>query len=216
MTSPLYTRARQTRSGLFIRALFILIIGGLILWGVGFAWFMLRLIPAPPVQERPDYTYEGVAVLTGGSLRIEEGLKALSRGWAKQLFISGVYQAADVRELLAIYDHDPQLIFERIELGHTATNTVGNAKEIADWAQANGYPVILMITAAYHVPRSLLELERAAPTLEVDVWPVYPAWTNQAQWYQDIGPVFFLAGEYSKYLVARVRFQAENILSWTD
>ena len=214
MTSPLYTRARQTRSGLVLRALFIVIIGGVILWVGGFAWFMIRLIPAPLMQERPDHNYEGVAVLTGGSLRIEEGLKALSQGWAQQLFISGVYQASDVRDLLAIYDHDPRLLLEHIELGHTATNTVGNAKEIADWAKANGYPTILMITAAYHIPRSLLELERTAPGLEVDVWPVYPAWTNQAQWYQDIGPVFFLAGEYSKYLVAQARFQFERILSW--
>ena len=49
---------------------------------------------------------DALVVLTGGTKRLETGLKLLSESRAKKLFISGVYKGVDVRRLLQIFEQN--------------------------------------------------------------------------------------------------------------
>ena len=79
-----------------------------------------------------------------------------------------------------------------VTLGRFATSTRGNGMEIADWAREHGIHSLRVVTAGYHMPRSLLELRRNLPDVLLVPHPV------QAQ-----GPrPGLLAREYAKLIGA--------------
>lgn len=168
-------------------------------WGAGFIAFAAT-IPGqtPPVGIRTD----AIVVLTGGSLRLEEGVRLLESGSAGKLFVSGVHRGIEVAELLRLQKRDPDRLRCCIVLGHDARDTVGNARETAEWAAREGIRSIRLVTAGYHMPRSLLEFRAAMPALEIVAHPVSPEHVKTARWYRHPGTALLIAGEYSKYLLA--------------
>ena len=62
-----------------------------------------------------------------------------------------------------------------IDLGFTAENTLGNARETAEWARAKGYHRLILVTADYHMPRARLELKAAMPEADIAPYPVRDA-----------------------------------------
>src|SRR5207245_2185250 len=115
----------------------------------------------------PDSTTDAVVVLTGGSLRVRSGLELLAEGKAKKLFISGVYPATDAAALLRAEHQSSAQLDCCIVLGHSADNTLGNALETAAWMRRERFHSLRLVTAAYHMPRSLLEFRRAMPDIRI-------------------------------------------------
>src|SRR5690606_9365765 len=101
----------------------------------------------------------------GGSERLSEGRRLLTRQLADKLFISGVYRGVEVDELLSAGKSDPRLISCCVILGHVAENTRGNALETAVWVYEEGYKSLRIVTANYHMPRSLLEFRSLMPDI---------------------------------------------------
>jgi uncharacterized SAM-binding protein YcdF (DUF218 family) len=162
-------------------------------------WFggLVRFIAAIPaaVTDR-DTSTDAIVVLTGGSLRVQSGLALLAAGKAKKLFVSGVYQGVDVSALLRVSRQEPDSVACCIVLGHAADNTRGNALETAEWMRSEGYRSLRLVTASYHMPRSLLEFGRAMPGVEVIANPVFP---------EGAAGMSLILGEYDKYLGALLR-----------
>jgi len=118
--------------------------------------------------QRPE-RLDAIVVLTGGPERVRAGLDLLAAGAAPRLFVSGAHRAVAMADILRQRpDLAPELA-EKIELGR-ARNTVGNARETQEWAAANGVRRIALVTAYYHMPRSLALFRRYGPALEI--WPV--------------------------------------------
>ena len=90
-------------------------------------------------------------------------------------------------------------------LGHAADNTLGNARETAQWMESEGYQSLRLVTASYHMPRSMLEFTRAMPEIEIVPNPVFPEFLHEAPWWQSRRSALLIASEYSKYLAAMVR-----------
>ncbi|MDX1581762.1 MAG: ElyC/SanA/YdcF family protein [Alphaproteobacteria bacterium] len=86
-----------------------------------------------------------------------------------------------------------------------AENTIGNASEIADWAKANDYQSLIVVTASYHLPRAMLEIRRALPGVELTAYPVVPKHVKTDEWYAYPGTARLLAAEYTKYLASLIR-----------
>jgi uncharacterized SAM-binding protein YcdF (DUF218 family) len=173
-----------------------------VLWLIGLWHFAATL---PTTVDAPDQATDAIVVLTGGSLRVEGGLHLLAEGKAKKLFISGVYRGVDVAELLRISRQSPDSVACCVVLGHTADNTIGNARETAQWMAHEGFHSLRLVTASYHMPRSLLEFARAMPDKEIVPNPVFPEPLRDGPWWHSRATVMLMAGEYSKYLVALVR-----------
>ena len=169
-------------------------------WGFGFSRFAAS-IPQQPVSvtERVD----AIVVLTGGSGRLEAGLDLLSDGAAERLFVSGVYQGIDVVTLLQMFRDNPQELETRVEIGN-ATNTRGNAVETAVWSKFTGVRSIRLVTAAYHMPRSMLEFQHAIPNVSLYPHPVFPEHVK-SDWWMWPGSAELVFKEYNKYLLAWVR-----------
>ena len=172
------------------------------LWAGGFFVFM-QTIPRtkPPARPKTD----AVAVLTGGSLRLEAGLALLAEGQARKLFISGVHRGVDVAELLRLSRHSPEALDCCIVLDYAASNTRGNARETADWMAREKYRSLRLVTASYHMPRSLLEFRSAMAGVTIVPYPVFPPHVRLDDWWRWPGTAFLLFGEYNKYLLVWMR-----------
>jgi len=177
------------------------------LWFAGLVRFA-RDIPSPGPE--PDRATDAVVVLTGGTDRLDAGLRLLAEGRARKLFVSGVYRGVDVTALLRLSRRNPRDLECCVVLGYAADSTVGNARETASWMAKEGFHSLRLVTASYHMPRSLLEFHRAMPEVEIVAHPVFPERFKQEQWWRWPGTLSLLITEYDKYLIARARFPFES------
>lgn len=172
------------------------------LWLAG----LWRFVAAIPTEVKdPARQTDAIVVLTGGSLRVESGLALLAAGKAKKLFVSGVYRGVDVSELLRVSRQSPDSVACCIVLGHAADNTAGNARETAEWVKAEGFHSLRLVTAGYHMVRSVLEFSRVMPAVEIVPNPVFPEFLQRRPWWSSRGTATLIINEYSKYLFATVR-----------
>jgi uncharacterized SAM-binding protein YcdF (DUF218 family) len=179
------------------------------LWLIGLLWFA-----TPPAAESRALPTDAIVVLTGGSQRIQSGIELLREGKGRQLFVSGVNQEVDLEDLLRVSGNTPDFARNRVAccvvLGHDADNTLGNAHETAHWIRSQGFHSLRLVTAWYHMPRSLLEFDRAMPEIEIVAHPVFPDQVKQEHWWKWRGTAALLVGEYVKYLAALFR----PLLEW--
>ena len=173
------------------------------IWLGGLAWFG-GLLPRESNAD-PSPT-DAIVVLTGGSQRVDNGLTLLAEGKAKKLFISGVYRGTDVKALLRVSNQQQKWLTCCIELGHAADNTRGNAAETAAWMRAEHFHSLRLVTASYHMPRSLLEFSHAMPGIRIVANPVFPKSGHGAWWLEPHTAALILA-EYMKYVFALIRLE---------
>ena len=167
--------------------------GGLaLLWLAGFGWFAVTLPVAPAWTSLPPQ--DAIVVLTGSRGRIDAGLAALEAGVADRMLISGADPALAPEVIESAILANAEKAACCIELGQVALNTEGNAAEVIAWAASNGYRRIALITADWHMRRSLVEFRRHSHGLTITPIPVG----------SQVG-LPRLALEYSKYLIARLR-----------
>jgi len=155
-------------------------------WALGFALFLVRL-PEPYGSESPSA--DAVVVLTGGPGRLEAGIHLLSGGHAKKMLVSGVYKNVLPRELSALTGAEQALFDCCITLDYAATNTLGNAVETAKWSTTYDAKSIILVTADYHIQRSVVLFRKSMPDTVIIPFPVK---SNMS--------LFKLAKEYNKYL----------------
>lgn len=193
-----WARARRTARRIVVG------VGALVgLWAAGLFLFAAALPRQAPAD---DVRTDGIVVLTGGSERLSVGFDLLRTGKARKLFISGVYRGVEMRELLALSGTLPGPDLDCcVQLGYEAGDTEGNAVETARWIQREGFTSIRLVTANYHMPRSLVEFRRALPGVEVVPHPVAPATVRLDNWWSWPGTAELIVGEYVKYILALVR-----------
>ena len=171
-------------------------------WLIGLLWFATSL---PESVAEPERVTDAIVVLTGGRGRVHTGLQLLAKKRAKKLFISGVYRGVVVQELLRVSQQSPGDLQCCVALGYEADSTRGNARETASWMREQGLHSLRLVTAAYHMPRSLLEFRRVLPNAEIVPHPVIPEPVKQRDRWLWLGSASLIVSEYSKYLVARAR-----------
>lgn len=170
-----------------------------------YGWFLGRI---PTSIAEPQRQTDGIVVLTGGALRLDEAVILLADGRARRLLISGVSidsKPEDIRERLpAIGD---ELFRCCVDLGYQARNTIGNAGEAAAWARANGMKTLRIVTAAYHMPRTLIELRRVLPGVEFVPHPVFP----ERVFDSGTLPPVTAPLEFAKYILALLRLRVSDV-----
>lgn len=181
------------------RALKRAIMGAFALWFAGFLGFIWTL-PAPELAAGP--TTDGIVVLTGGSSRIDAGLELLQNNRGERLLISGVDPRINRKTLRKTLRQDSPAFDCCVDLGITAADTRGNAREISQWAADRSYRSLTVVTANYHMPRSLIEIKRAAPGITLVPYPVVSSNVPIKEWWMRPRTTALMVSEYSKYLVS--------------
>lgn len=194
MTGRAHRRRRTTAGVIFVIGLAGMLIAGL------FA-FVGKL---PRQVENPEAQTDAIVVLTGGSERLAAGLALLSQGRAEKLFISGVDRGTS-REAIRARAGAAARFECCVVIGRDALDTEGNAGETAAWLKAQGYNSLRVVTASYHMPRSLLEMRRAMPGITLVPHPVFPRRVKIESWWRSPGTASLLATEAGKYWAATLR-----------
>ena len=173
-----------------------------VLYLLGFAIFVANLPrPAPAPAARPA---QGIVALTGGDERLSAAVNLLETHNGERLLISGVHPNTTKDELRKLTHGGPR--FDCCaDLGYAASNTRGNAQEAAAWARDHRFNSLIVVTASYHMPRSLTEFQAAMPGVRLEPYAVEPADINLAGWWHDLRALRVLQGEYVKYLFSTVR-----------
>lgn len=143
-----------------------------------------------------------VALTGGGGARIKAGMAVLSAGGGARLLISGVHPDIPADDVNALAGGDDAMFACCVDLGRTATSTMGNAAEVAAWARAEGYASLIVVTSDFHMPRSLIAIRAAAPGVTLIPHPVPSA--AKTPWWRDAQTWRRVSVEYVKYLVMRV------------
>lgn len=180
---------------------------------VAFAWAsgLIRFAGAiPSTVVDTETRTDAIVVLTGGSERLATGVSLLARGLAQRVFVSGVHPDVDAGEMLKAVGEGRAELIGRIDAGHGARDTAGNASETAAWLQDHGYRSLRLVTASYHMPRSLLEFSRALPDATIVPHPVFPGHVMR-RWWLWPGSAALIIGEYHKFLWSWLRLEVVHI-----
>ena len=196
-----------------VKRLSALAVAIVVAYGVGFLWFTTLL---PTGVDNDTRVTDAIVVLTGGSDRLAVALDLLSADKGQKLFVSGVYHGVDVRQLLDLSQHSPEDLSCCVVLGYEADNTRGNAIETAAWMKEQGFTSLRLVTATYHMPRSLLEFRRHMPDILIVAHPVFPEHFKRDNWWMWPGSSTLLITEYTKYLVALVRGLFDPALGYLE
>lgn len=176
-------------------------------WGLGLAVFVHSL----PTRSTPaSVKTDAIIVLTGGNARVERGFAMLASGAAPVLLISGVGKDVTVRDMLMEHADATTraAISERgasIVLDHVALTTQTNARESAQFVRERQFKSIRLITAHYHMPRSMAEMQAALPEVEIVADPVFPAGFRRDQWWRHKTSRDLVLSEFHKSLAVLFR-----------
>lgn len=192
----------RPRAPSWLRLFLLLLAVPVLVYGTGLVWFA-ESIPRIPAEDATRT--DAIVVLTGGAARVATGLELLRQQRARKLLVSGVYRGVDVQELLRTQRQAPEALECCIELGYAAETTEGNAAEARDWMAKEGMRSLRLVTAAYHMPRSLIEFRRAMPGIAIVPHPVLLASFRRDAWLTTPGTLKIVVDEYHKLIAALLR-----------
>ncbi|MDR2098669.1 MAG: YdcF family protein [Rickettsiales bacterium] len=192
------------------RKVILFLLAFLAAYAVGFFAFAYSLdFESPDGEARTD----AIIALTGEEKRVVESIRELAKGNAEKLFISGVYRGMPRDRITAAtisgLKRGRGLAATKESLGarivvppsRAAENTIENGLESRKWVLDNKIRSIRLMTAYYHMPRSLLVFRKYMPE-DVTIIP-HPILLSSERPNFMSDPVLarMLFSEYNKYIV---------------
>ena len=192
---------------------FYLLVSVSLIWLGGYLHFIheVRVQPNQAAQKA-----DAIVVLTGTTSRLKEGYRLLSIGAGERLLISGVNRGVSKETLRQAMDVNEVTMNCCIDIGKQALDTVGNADEISLWAAEREYSSLLVVTSAYHMPRSLVEIRRMLPKATLLPVPAQDKSLNLENWWQNPKSMYILAAEFNKFLFSLIRARTESAVMSGD
>jgi uncharacterized SAM-binding protein YcdF (DUF218 family) len=201
-----YRPARPRRGRGWLR---VFIFGGLLvvlIAALGFVGFASNI---PRSETANVAAADGIVVLTGAASRIGDAVELLASKRGKRLLISGVNPWTTTGELTRVNPEFERLFECCIDLGHEATNTIGNAVEAGRWARERKFRSLIVVTSGWHMPRALIEIENELPEVRLIRYPVVSERMREDPWWTDGPTVRLLLIEYVKYVASFVRVRLD-------
>lgn len=171
-----------------------------VVWAIGLMGFAGRVDRSTPAADPP--VSDGVVALTGASdAQISAAMQLLEQGKARRMLVSGVNPMASRSDMRAVAQAQRRIYDCCVDLGYQATDTVGNARETADWVRAQGYHSVILVTSDFHMPRALLELKATLPDAVITPFPIRTSDLDAHHWWRTRDGVRRMVVEYCKYVV---------------
>jgi uncharacterized SAM-binding protein YcdF (DUF218 family) len=180
-----------------MRRLFPLVLLAAIAYVAGLFLFVEHVTAPARKPRRAD----AIVALTGGELRLDRAASLLEQGLGKRLLITGVDLSATKADLKRVA-HGKRRFDCCADLGFVAADTRGNAAETADWVLIHDYKSLIVVTANYHMPRTLTEFSAAMPDVKLEPYPVEPQDIDFVHWWREPHTLKLVNGEYAKFLAS--------------
>ena len=173
-----------------------------VIWAVGLLAFADRVQQSTP--QDPPAAADGIVALTGANSneRIAAAVQLLAEHRGRRVLVSGVNRDVS-REQLRIASGSVRRLYDCcVDLGFTAADTVGNARETAEWARAMRFNRLIVVTSDYHMPRAMLELRAVLrpPGFVLTTYAVPTPALKTRNWWRSPRASRLLVVEYCKYL----------------
>jgi len=159
-------------------------------------WFGFTMPDAP---DEAGQKTDAIVVLTGGEARIEAAYALLQKDLGRRLFVTGVDPKTTKADILKRLGDPPAELAARIEFESQATDTIGNANKTAAWFNSQNMKSMRLVTANYHMRRSLLLFRRAMPGARILAHPVIPTGLGVGEWWTTRQGTEAVARELAKY-----------------
>jgi len=173
-----------------------------LIWLAGLFAFAGRVQQSTPA--RLPAPAQGIVALTGANSnqRIAAAVGLLEDGYGRRVLVSGVNREASREDIRNVSRAVRRLYDCCVDLGFTAADTVGNARETADWAKAMRYDSLIVVTTDYHMPRAMLELRAVfrGTGVRLQTYAVPTAALKSSKWWRTPGAARLMVVEYCKYL----------------
>ena len=152
---------------------------------------------------------QGIVALTGANSneRLAAAMGLLEDGYGRRVLVSGVDPIASRADIRRVSRAVRRLYDCCVDLGFTAADTVGNARETAAWAGAMRYRKLIIVTADYHLPRAMLELNAVlrGTGVTAQTYAVATPSLKARDWWRNPSAARLMVIEYCKYLVILAR-----------
>ena len=173
-----------------------------LIWAAGLLAFAGRVQQSTPAAT--PQPADGIVVLTGAASRerIAAAVALLSDNYGRRVLVSGVNRDLTREDVRNVSNAVKRLYDCCVDLGFSALDTVGNARETADWAKAMRFSSLIVVTADYHMPRAMLELRAilGPQGVRLQSYPVATSTLNARRWWRSPGGARLMVVEYCKYL----------------
>ena len=181
-----------------------------VIWTIGLFGFAGRVDRSTPAADPP--VSDGVVALTGASdARIAAAMQLLEEGKARRMLVSGVNPKASHADIRTVAQAQRRIYDCCVDLGYQATDTVGNARETANWVSAQGYHSLILVTSDFHMPRALLELKATLPDVTITPFPIRTGDLDARHWWRTGDGARRMVLEYSKYVVILARTELTGL-----
>jgi uncharacterized SAM-binding protein YcdF (DUF218 family) len=162
----------------------------------------LTFVALLPTRPNGPLKGDAIVALTGGDARLGAAVALFEGGTGKRLLITGVNKALTKDDLKHLAHGGPR--FDCCaDIGYAAEDTYGNAEEAAAWTGAHHYRSLIVVTAGYHMPRSIRLFRALMPGVRLVQYPVEPEGVQRTAWWHP-GMLHLLHNEFLKYLASFV------------
>ena len=173
------------------------------IWTAGLFAFADR-VQRSTADQAPPAPADGIVALTGANSneRIAAAVGLLTQRLGHRVLVSGVNREVTRDQLRSATGAVRRIYDCCVDLGFTAADTVGNARETAEWARTMRYRSLIVVTSDYHMPRAMLELRAVLrpPAFTLQTWATPTPALKVRHWWRSPGAVRLMVVEYSKYL----------------
>jgi uncharacterized SAM-binding protein YcdF (DUF218 family) len=173
-----------------------------LIWTAGLFAFAGRVQQSTPTPDPAPA--DGIVALTGANSqeRIAAAVDLLSEGLGKRVLVSGVNRDVTREKLRRVSNTVRRLYDCCVDLGFNAADTVGNARETAEWARTMRFHSLILVTSDYHMPRAVLELRAVLhdPQITLQTYAVPTPALKARRWWRSPSAARLMVVEYCKYL----------------
>lgn len=188
-----YLKRKKLIRKILNELIIIITISSVICFLAGFVLFVKNLPTEDDIPSLSTNDFDGVIAYTGGQYRLGTTSLIIKNGFKGPVLISGVFPGSSSDTIFKNLGLSTQQQ-KQINLDYSAVSTVGNVQQTINWVNSNNLSKVLIITSYYHVPRTLLLLNKKTNN-KVKFTP-YPVFSNNAS-------VKLLIAEYIKFILFR-------------
>ncbi len=170
------------------------------------AGFVVFAVSLNSKEGLPSQKADGIVALTGGTDRISDAVELLSSGYGTRLLITGVNLSTSVERLSKVTQRGGNFFACCIDIDYAARNTVENAIETRRWVEERNFKSIIVVTSNYHMPRAMIELQRALSDVKLIAHPIVSERPLSGEIFRrSLISVKVMATEYTKLVISYTR-----------
>lgn len=144
---------------------------------------------------------DAIVVLTGGTGRVEEGLRLFREGRGGYLILSGVEETSSLGAIFPGRDLKTSVDTSRIILDIESRRTIDNAFNVKKIVEEKRFKSLILVTSNYHMKRASTILRKTING-EVKLYrnPVRGPNFKDEEWWGNLKSLKLVTSEFFKYI----------------